>query len=403
VISPHFNLPLSLSQTQVIARELDCCLRTLAERLTPLRRLARLRLRNQDSNIPCLLAKNESRDKKSSISNMWDLFLSIIGKADAYLARFIIPYRYPPLRSDLAISDFQFLSTQLPPLDRYPEQILALVLSFALTFVYNPSSGKGKILFQSIVWAVVLSASTLFRWAKNSIIYFHSKALPTRQIESRKVRSDHMKDEIFKLKTSDYSPYPDKVLNLREYRCLLLKSAKNEDEVIVCELFHITNSMATPYYEALSYAWGTKLASRFILVDGKRLSVTENLFSALHHLRRNYRHRLLWVDAICIDQSNLKEQSQQVRIMDKIYQNAANVIVWLGPSTPESRLALRYIGFRMQLSHLPRIIEKFVAMKLLFKISRTLRYFCCNGFMNSLKLIWKTRAAPFRYNTGTFE
>ena len=89
--------------------------------------------------------------------------------------------------------------------------------------------------------------------------------------------------------------------------------------------------------------------------------------------------------------------------MDKIYQNATNVIVWLGPSTPESKLALRYIGFRMQLSHLPRIIEKFVVMKLLFKISRTLRYFCCNGFMNLLKLIWKTRAAPFRYNTGTFE
>ena len=82
---------------------------------------------------------------------MWDLFLSIIGKADAHLARFIIPYRYPPLRSDLAISDFQFLSTQLPPLDRYPEKILALVLSLALSlaliFVYNPSSGKGDILF----------------------------------------------------------------------------------------------------------------------------------------------------------------------------------------------------------------------------------------------------------------
>jgi Heterokaryon incompatibility protein (HET) len=309
---------------------------------------------------------------------MWDFFLSIIGKADAYLARFIIPYRYPRLRSDLAISDFQFLSTQLPPLDRYPKQILALVLNLALTFVYNPSSRKGNILFQFSVWAAVFSASTLFRWAKNSTIYFHSETLPTRQIVSRQVRSDHMNDEIFRLKTHDYRPYPDKFLYVREYRCLLLKSAKNEDEVIICELFHITHLMATPYYEALSYAWGTKLASRFILVDGKRLSVTENLFSALHHLRRKHCHRLLWVDAICIDQSNLEERSQQVQIMDNIYQNATNVIVWLGPSTPESKLALRYLDFRMQLSHLPRAMEEFFVEGLLSKISRMLPYFWCN-------------------------
>jgi hypothetical protein len=38
----------------------------------------------------------------------------------------------------------------------------------------------------------------------------------------------------------------------------------------------------------------------------------------------------IWVDAICIDQSNLEERKQQVQLMAKIYSKAHRVIVWLG-------------------------------------------------------------------------
>lgn len=45
-------------------------------------------------------------------------------------------------------------------------------------------------------------------------------------------------------------------------------------------------------------------------------------------LERSY----IWVDAICIDQVDDAERSQQVGIMDKIYKNAECVSVWIGLS-----------------------------------------------------------------------
>ncbi|KZL64225.1 ankyrin repeat and sam domain containing protein 6 [Colletotrichum incanum] len=84
-------------------------------------------------------------------------------------------------------------------------------------------------------------------------------------------------------------------------------------------------------YEALSYCWGdsTRLC-RTVLVDGKVLFVTEYLLDALKSLRRNYEDRILWVDALCIDQSNVRERGHQVGWMGKVYEYADNVLCWLG-------------------------------------------------------------------------
>src|SRR6266480_5083928 len=104
-----------------------------------------------------------------------------------------------------------------------------------------------------------------------------------------------------------------------------------------------------PDYEALSYVWGSTLAPDSVQIllskkqgqDGARiLNVTKNLSSALQHLRYETRPRVMWIDAICIDQSNLKERSYQVALMSDIYQLAQRVVVWLGPETPNSSTAL---------------------------------------------------------------
>lgn len=57
-------------------------------------------------------------------------------------------------------------------------------------------------------------------------------------------------------------------------------------------------------YEALSYVWGDRESTNKIWVDGCLFTVTENLFEALSNLRQPSEDRLLWVDAICIDQSH---------------------------------------------------------------------------------------------------
>ncbi|EMT64801.1 Heterokaryon incompatibility protein 6, OR allele [Fusarium odoratissimum] len=56
----------------------------------------------------------------------------------------------------------------------------------------------------------------------------------------------------------------------------------------------------------------------------------ESLHEALWHLRRPDEDRMLWVDALCIDQNNIKERGHQVNRMGEIYKKADRVIIWLG-------------------------------------------------------------------------
>ncbi|RDW68178.1 hypothetical protein BP6252_09574 [Coleophoma cylindrospora] len=99
-----------------------------------------------------------------------------------------------------------------------------------------------------------------------------------------------------------------------------------------------------PSYEALSYAWGPSENARTITKTSASsdalISVTENLDTALRHLRYTKAGRLLWIDAICIDQENVAERSCQVSFMGTIYALATRVAVWLGPKDGDSSYAM---------------------------------------------------------------
>lgn len=90
---------------------------------------------------------------------------------------------------------------------------------------------------------------------------------------------------------------------------------------------------STPSYTALSYVWGSAEQPCTISCNEDRLNVTENLLQALRHLRQSntlIEERLLWVDAICINQTDEREKSSQIQLMREIYTNAESVICWLG-------------------------------------------------------------------------
>jgi hypothetical protein len=93
-------------------------------------------------------------------------------------------------------------------------------------------------------------------------------------------------------------------------------------------------------YDALSYTWGDTHKTSTVKVNGKYLDITENLHSAIQHLRSETVDRVLWVDAICIDQSNERERGHRVQQMCKIYSQAEEVIVWLGQATRETNILL---------------------------------------------------------------
>ncbi|KAG8166194.1 hypothetical protein KVR01_004746 [Diaporthe batatas] len=60
----------------------------------------------------------------------------------------------------------------------------------------------------------------------------------------------------------------------------------------------------------------------------------------MRHLRLQDAARTLWIDAICIDQQNVAERSEQVGKMGQIYSSATRVLVWLGPASLDSDLAM---------------------------------------------------------------
>lgn len=88
-----------------------------------------------------------------------------------------------------------------------------------------------------------------------------------------------------------------------------------------------------PKYFALSYAWGPPGETKSILLDGKKLEIRKNLHDALLHLRDKTGNHTLWVDAISIDQSNIEERNQQVRLMAYIYTRAQHVVFGLAKFT----------------------------------------------------------------------
>ncbi|CAN9202248.1 unnamed protein product [Alternaria alternata] len=117
----------------------------------------------------------------------------------------------------------------------------------------------------------------------------------------------------------------------------LLHLLRGKGWIIECILYQafLDGTELIPY-EALSYTWGGADKTSTVKVNGKSLNVTENLYLALQHLRSEHIDRVIWIDAVCIDQSNERERGHQVQQMCKIYSQAEEVVVWLGQATRET-------------------------------------------------------------------
>lgn len=81
-----------------------------------------------------------------------------------------------------------------------------------------------------------------------------------------------------------------------------------------------------------------------VLLGGHLVDVRENLWSALWQLRLADEDRILWIDALCIDQNNVVERNHQVGLMSRIYTKAFEVLAWLGPASDASDVAMDYLA-----------------------------------------------------------
>ncbi|MCJ1405246.1 hypothetical protein MMC11_008473 [Xylographa trunciseda] len=117
-----------------------------------------------------------------------------------------------------------------------------------------------------------------------------------------------------------------------------------------------------------------------MLIDGEEPSIGYNLDLALRHFRLRPEvfpsevDILIWVDAVCIDQSNVSERNQQVAQMRSIYAEAKEVIVWLGEPDEHSEKALPFLrdlerrvkpagGYEAFLAEYSRTIKKYPVLE----------------------------------------
>jgi hypothetical protein len=130
-----------------------------------------------------------------------------------------------------------------------------------------------------------------------------------------------------------------------QIRLLTLLPRKNFSENLdkgifsIATLLESVNCADKPPYIALSYTWGDSTHLESILVNGQTTNITISLYEALHELQSDEPTQI-WVDAICINQNDDLEKSEQVKQMTEIYKAATSVFAWLGPSANDSDEAI---------------------------------------------------------------
>lgn len=136
-----------------------------------------------------------------------------------------------------------------------------------------------------------------------------------------------------------------------EIRILVIDPAKSTRTELQCRLEHAPLAAGTDY-TALSYCWGRTDGTVPVQIQGRVFLITPSLDGALRELRRRGCTRV-WADAICINQDDSEERSQQVLRMAAIYRSASSVIAWLGDGDKQS------IDSIFQLIHKTKALVKF--------------------------------------------
>ncbi|KAE9367117.1 hypothetical protein N431DRAFT_429848 [Stipitochalara longipes BDJ] len=130
-----------------------------------------------------------------------------------------------------------------------------------------------------------------------------------------------------------YSPLSEEKREVR-----MLEVVSNTKIELGCSL-HIVSLNEDAPFAAISYVWGDPNDTEPITVNGVVVFITKGLASAIRHIQKHLQNALpsrpqqsfrLWADALCINQSDFEERSQQVQLMRDIYRSAKVVFSWLG-------------------------------------------------------------------------
>lgn len=144
-------------------------------------------------------------------------------------------------------------------------------------------------------------------------------------------------------------PFPYRPLSRERSEVRLIRlvdgpDASNDESRIRLQLRHASLSDDATQYAALSYTWRTAADPAGVYIDGCWVEIGRNLHDAFIQLRRSGITSWLWVDAICIQQSDAEEKSWQVGQMRSVFSQAEMVYIWLGLGCDETDRVMDWIS-----------------------------------------------------------
>lgn len=103
------------------------------------------------------------------------------------------------------------------------------------------------------------------------------------------------------------------------------------------EIIELDSEGTGPVYDALSYVWGSMANPSSVECNSNLITIGETLHDALTSIWEVNPSKCIWADALCIFQVDLVEKSAQVAMMHRIFAQAANVLISLGPTFNQSK------------------------------------------------------------------
>lgn len=149
--------------------------------------------------------------------------------------------------------------------------------------------------------------------------------------------SKHLNPDMEPISTVDQNVYYPLDRSTREIRVLdILEFAGQQNEDLRCRIRQISlDSEPRPTYETISYCWGDPNPCETILLAGHGFTVPKNTYLALKRFSYPNRVRTVWIDAVCINQDDLQERSEQVNMMGAIYLQTTLGLIYLGEGDGE--------------------------------------------------------------------
>ncbi|KAI5867093.1 heterokaryon incompatibility protein-domain-containing protein [Durotheca rogersii] len=147
------------------------------------------------------------------------------------------------------------------------------------------------------------------------------------------------------------TPFRYNPLGEDEVRLLELEPSSSPEDPIRCKIIH-ASCRGDHKYDILSCDWSSSSEAPVpISLNGQTFDAPSEVWVALQRVRLETQPRLLWTDAICIDQgfddrghpADNPERRLQVSRLKATYQGAEGVLVWLGSAADDSHLVFEHL------------------------------------------------------------